>query len=180
MENKPRYSRISDILELILLMQSKVTGVTLGDIQDSFQVSRRTAERLRDSIINILPDVGEIETNGKEKHWGFISGHMKGVIHFTPDEIAMLESIKDGIKFDDKKKSLDGVINKLRAISSKQITKIEDSIELLMRTEGVAVSQRPKYKVNVEIFDTIRQAIRENRKVRVKYNEFKKSERFYK
>lgn len=42
---KPRYSRISDILELITLMQSKVLGVTLLDIEKRFSVSRRTAER---------------------------------------------------------------------------------------------------------------------------------------
>lgn len=170
MDKKPRYSRITDILELIILMQSKVRGVTLLDIQNHFGVSRRTAERLRDSITNILPDVGEIDTTGKEKRWGFVSGHMKSVIFFTPDEIAMLESVKDGISYEDKKKSLNGVINKLRAISGKQMTKIDDTIELLMRTEGVAVSQKPKYKVDVELFDTIRQAIREQKRVKVKHN----------
>ena len=65
--DKPRYSRISDILELLILMQSKTLGVTLADIQAQFNVSRRTAERLRDSIINILPQISEIEVMSKEK-----------------------------------------------------------------------------------------------------------------
>ncbi len=62
MDNKPRYSRISDIIELIIFMQSKMCGVTLTDIQKYFNISRRTAERMRDSLLNILPQIDEIET----------------------------------------------------------------------------------------------------------------------
>ena len=43
MDDKPRYSRVTDIIELIILMQSKVAGVSLNDIQEEFDVSRRTA-----------------------------------------------------------------------------------------------------------------------------------------
>ena len=54
MEEKPRYSRVSDIISLLILMQSKLNGVSLADIQEEFHVSRRTAERMRDSILNIM------------------------------------------------------------------------------------------------------------------------------
>lgn len=174
MDDKPRYSRISDILQLIVLMQSKVLGITLADIQKEFGVSRRTAERLRDAVLNSLPQISELETLGKEKHWGFISGHMRELVYFTPDEIANLETIKDSLQFEDRKKSLDVVINKLKAFSRRQITNIEDNIELLLRTEGVAVTQSPNYKIDLHTLDIIRQAIKENRKIKVKYNNKKK------
>ncbi len=176
MDDKPRYSRISDILQLIVLMQSKVLGITLSDIQKEFGVSRRTAERLRDAVLNSLPQISELETLGKEKHWGFISGHMRELVYFTPDEIANLETIKDSLQFEDRKKSLDVVINKLKAFSRRQITNIEDNIELLLRTEGVAVTQSSNYKIDLHTLDIIRQAIKENRKIKVKYNNKK---RFY-
>ena len=176
MDDKPRYSRISDILQLIVLMQSKVLGITLSDIQKEFGVSRRTAERLRDAVLNSLPQISELETLGKEKHWGFISRHMRELVYFTPDEIANLETIKDSLQFEDRKKSLDVVINKLKAFSRRQITNIEDNIELLLRTEGVAVTQSPNYKIDLHTLDIIRQAIKENRKIKVKYNNKK---RFY-
>ena len=63
MDDKPRYSRVTDIIELIILMQSKVAGVSLNDIQEEFDVSRRTAERMRHSVLNLLPQVGEIPTD---------------------------------------------------------------------------------------------------------------------
>ena len=169
-DDKPRYSRISDILELLTLMQSRVLGVTLTDIVNQFNVSRRTAERLRDAIIDILPQINEIETVGKEKHWGFTSGYMNEIINFTPEEIAILEGIKDGITPDFNKKTLESVITKLKAFSRKQITKVDDAIELIMKSEGTAVTQKPSYKIDVNIIDAIRQGIKENRKVRGKYN----------
>ena len=57
MEDKPRYSRVSDIIDLIIFMLSKLNGVSLNDIQERFGVSRRTAERMRDSVLSILPQV---------------------------------------------------------------------------------------------------------------------------
>lgn len=169
MDDKPRYSRISDILELLTLMQSKVLGITLTDIVDRFHVSRRTAERLRDAIIDILPQIEEIETVGKEKHWGFTSGFMNEIISFTPDEIAILEGIKDGLGVDFKKDAMESVITKLKALSRKQITKVDDAIELIMKSEGVAVTQRPSYKIDVKLIDTVRQAIKQNKMIRGKY-----------
>lgn len=67
MEDKPRYSRVSDIIDLIIFMLSKLNGVTLNEIQERFNVSRRTAERMRDSVLSILPQVDEIETEGRQK-----------------------------------------------------------------------------------------------------------------
>ena len=167
--DKPRYSRISDILELIILMQSKTLGVTISDIQEQFNVSRRTAERLRDSISNILP-VEELETYGKEKHWGFQNYYMNEIIGFTPDEIANLESIKKRIKYKNEKEHLEKVLTKLKALSKKQITKVEDRIELLLKSEGSAVSQNPTYKIDIDVVNIVREAINSNKKFRATYN----------
>ena len=94
MEDKPRYSRVTDIIELIILMQSKVAGVSLNDIQEEFDVSRRTAERMRDSVLNLLPQVGEIPTDSRVTRLGFINYSMNELVSFSKDEIATLEKLK--------------------------------------------------------------------------------------
>ena len=168
--DKPRYSRVSDILDLIVLMQSKVLGITLKDIECKLNVTRRTAERIRDALIFGLPQIDELETVGKEKHWGFVSGYMMNeIISFSPDEIAVLEGIKDGLQIESKKQTMDKVITKLRAHSRKQIKKIDDAVELILKSEGFAVSQKPSYKIDIRIMDIIRQAIKEQVMVRCKY-----------
>ncbi len=72
--SKPRYSRVSDVIELMMWMLETPQGVTLNEIQDKFNVSRRTAERLRDCLLAVVPQIDLIEQNyySKEKHWGFI------------------------------------------------------------------------------------------------------------
>ena len=168
--DKPRYSRVSDILDLIIMMQSKVLGITLRDIERELHVTRRTAERIRDALVLGLPQIDELETVGKEKHWGFVSGYMMNeIISFSPDEIAVLEGIKDSLQIESKKQTMDKVITKLRAHSRKQIKKIDDAVELILKSEGFAVSQKPSYKIDIQLMDTIRQAIKEQVMVRCKY-----------
>lgn len=174
-DEKLRYSRISDVIELLIEMQSNVLGITLSDIQAKFSVSRRTAERLRDAVLNVLPQIEEIETDDRVKHWGFTSGYLNEFVHFTPEEIAVLEALKTNIRYKDKKKALEGIITKLKAVSRKNILSVEDAVEFILKTEGCAVSQKPCYKVDLKILDLIRQAIKENKKIKAVYRDKEKT-----
>ena len=89
--DKPRYSRISDILDLAIFMSSKPLGVTISEIAERYKVSRRTAERMRDSLTCIFPQVDEIETADLQKHWGFTNYSIAQLISFSPKEIANIE-----------------------------------------------------------------------------------------
>ena len=173
MEEKPRYSRVSDILQLLILMQSKPLGVTIYDIQEEFKVSRRTAERMRESITNILPQIDEIETNDRIKHWGFTGGYLKEIINFTPEELANLEKIKEEQTkkgFVDKRSLINSVINKIKAFSRKDLVKLENALEILLQTEGLAVRQTPAHKVDETILMTIREALKNNKQIKAQYN----------
>ena len=46
---------------------------------------------------------------------------------------------------------------------------------MILKTEGVAVSQKPNYKVNLETLETIKTAIKENRKIKVLYRDKNKT-----
>ena len=170
-EDQARYPKLGKILNLIIKMQSRYSGITLNDIQEELEVSRRSAERLRDVLIWEIPQIEELQTSGREKHWGFSrSSHLREIISFSKDEIAELEGIKNGLQLDNKKEVLNGIIEKLKALSKKHSGEIEDAIEILLKTEGSAVTQKPSYKVDVDILDTIRQAIKENLRIKCKYD----------
>ena len=167
--------RISFILMMMKCGSLLTASLTLTDIQNELNVSRRTAERLRDAILCIFTQIDEIETDDREKHWGFTSGYLNEFITFAPDEIATLESIKETLKYKDKKQTIETIITKLKAISRKNITNVEDAIEMILKTEGVAVSQKPNYKVDLKTLETIRTAIKENRKIKVLYRDKNKT-----
>lgn len=170
MDDKPRYSRVTDIIELIILMQSKVAGVSLNDIQEEFDVSRRTAERMRDSVLNLLPQVGEIPTDSRVKRWGFINYSMNELVSFSKDEIATLEKLKQNC---DKisKKDLSTITNKIKTLNQKKLNSLEQEIEFILNCEGYAVKQSPNYKIDLDSISTIREAIRGSFKLSGKYND---------
>ena len=149
-------------------MQSRFNGITLADIQEKFSVSRRTAERMRDSLMNILPSVQELETDGKIKRWGFVNYSMCEVINFANNEIAILEKIKNKTDIVTQA-DLAKIIDKIKALQTrKNNIDIEKEVEYLMHFEGSAVKQSPKYKLNLDNVQKIRSAIKEHLKLKAK------------
>lgn len=114
-----RYSRISSILNLLYMMMAEPRGVSLEEIQDEFQVSRRTAERMRDAIMNVFYQVDEIETDGKVKRWGFKNFSMSEVVEFTDKEIMTMEVIKHNMK-NAVLPEIDSIIDKMKALRKKK------------------------------------------------------------
>lgn len=173
-DEQARYPIVDKILKILIKMQSSYSGITLSYIEKEFEVSRRTAERLRDAILLGIPAVEELENDGhfgREKHWGFPkSSHLKEIISFSKDEIAQLENIKKGLQYENQQEVLDTVIAKLKTLSQKNLAKIEDAIEMMLKSEGFAVSQKPSYKIDVELLDKIRQAIAGNLRIKCTYD----------
>lgn len=174
MEDKPRYSRISDILDLAIFMSSKVQGITLNEIAQRYNVSRRTAERMRDSLTCIFPQVDEIETPDNQKHWGFINYSISSLINFSPKEVANIEQYQRRTTNKELKQELGITVEKLKAFNKKHIDTVENNIELIMRTEGYAVRQMPQYKISYEDLNIIRQALQNSKMVEGIYHDKKR------
>lgn len=160
-QDKPRYSRVSDIIELAIFMASKPLGITLDDIIERYNVSRRTAERMRNSLINILPNVQEIETTDNKKHWGFVDYSIKEFIWFTPEEIASIEQFQKRTTNKEMKKTLEQVAEKIKNLSKKSLSSVTNNIDLILQTEGYAVRQTIQYHIDDETLIKIRKAMKE-------------------
>lgn len=173
-ENKPRNSRESDILEILTKMQARTHGVCINDIMEEYNVSRSTAERWLDAIKLIIPQIEEIENpNTKKKYWGFKHGYMTEIIKFSPEEIANLETIKKEQEkkgFKNKAELLQKTLANISIFGKKHNIKIDNTIEILLQTEGFAVFQRPKFNINLNHLSIIREAMNSNKKITAKYN----------
>ena len=170
-EDKPRYSRVSDILDLAIYMSSKIQGVTINEIAERYNVSRRTAERMRDSLTCIFPSVDEIPTKDSQKHWGFINYSISHLISFTPKEIGNIEQLHRRTTNHEMKDELAKTIEKLKSLSKKNIDSIENNIDLYLRTEGYAVRQMPQYKIDISIVETIRDSLKHSKMVTGVYHD---------
>ena len=173
MEDKPRYSRNTDILELAFAMASRPQGITLKEIETEYHVSRRTAERMRDSLMNVFPQIEELEIEDQynTKHWGFTSHAILPLVSFTPKEIANIEQYQRRTTNKEVKEELQKTVDKIKLLSQKRNNSIENNIELFMQTEGYAVRQMPQYKMNLEHLGIVREALKESKIITAKYHD---------
>ena len=175
MQDKPRYSRVSDILDLAIFMSSKLQGITIKDIEERYNVSRRTAERMRDSLTCIFPSVDEIETDDAQKHWGFINYSISQFVTFTPKEVANIEQCQRRTTNKEMKEELGKTVEKIKAFNRKHETSLENNIELYMQTEGYAVRQMPQYKISLDTLEVIRDAVQHSKVVTGTYHDKKRT-----
>ena len=171
-DNKPRYSRVSDIIDLATFMSSRIQGITIKDIIERYNVSRRTAERMRDSLLNIFPQIIELDDiDDNQKHWGFADYSIKELISFTPKEIANLGILQNRTTNKELKEELGKTIDKIKSLQIKKQNSMQNNIEIIMQTEGYAIRQMPQYHIDNDIVLKIREAIRSNLKVKCIYHE---------
>ena len=80
------------ILELARAMQDSRSGLSLLDIQERFGVARRTAERMRDAVMEIFPRVEQVSTRERIKRWRLAPGAVDGLLAPTPAELTSLDT----------------------------------------------------------------------------------------
>ena len=70
-----RYERAGDIVRLALRLQGSYAGLTIGDIQEEFAVSRRTAERMRNVVEATFGplEIAATDTGDRRIRWGLRS-----------------------------------------------------------------------------------------------------------
>ena len=156
------YEKTYDLLDLAVWMQSTREGVSLNDIAEKYQVSRRTAERMRDMIITRFPQAEEIICENNQKRWYIPQGTLK-----------VLETAKElfgNKQMVEKSLVLDKVIAKIKAsIKPDIIRKIEPDAEALLEAEGFICRPGPRLVIDEKIIATIRQAILECHQIKIKY-----------
>lgn len=181
-EDDLRYSRMNDILQIVIRMQGTREGLTLAEIVEDLgaNTSRRTAERIKNAILISFPQIAELESNDRYKRWGFTNWNgqrefISGLISFTQEELLELEKLKKqaASKGDDQRKqALKAVVDKVTALmrdSRDNADYLQDNIKTLLELEGYAINQYPKENLNYDALKVIRTALKSNRKLSFDY-----------
>jgi len=167
-----RYERVEDILKLALAMQTSYKGLSLNDIQEHFRVSRRTAERMRDAVVRLFPQIEEVETGSKIKRWKLSKHSLIPLVAFSPEELAELENTKKKLELDglsNKAETIDDIISKIKVLNKNDLSSIETDLEALLEAEGYAIRQYPRFKIDKEVLSQIREAIKAFKVIEIEY-----------
>lgn len=167
------YGKMLDLFELALKMQESSLGVSLDDIQVNFNVSRRTAERMRDALLRYFPQMQEVDTGEKIKRWRIPQRTLNSLISFSSDELSALKTAVDCLKqngLTNQANTISQIELKLKnIIKPEQKRKIEVDAEELMKAEGLALRPGPKIIVDEKMLSQIREAILSCHQIKVKY-----------
>lgn len=179
-----RYDKLQKILDLIFLMQAKSQGVSLADIQETYEVKRRTAERMRDLVERLLGDkLQEVPTNSRVKRWTLKGNPAAKFVSFSPEELAEIENVKKNYEVDKLQAKADvikNVLHKIKTLTGKYKAKVDNELEILLEAESFAVRQRPFCKIDKEILGSIREAIMAFKQIKIVYEKSKEKTKTYK
>jgi predicted DNA-binding transcriptional regulator YafY len=158
-----RYGRLADLVRLAMQMQGRADGLSIDDIGQNFEVSRRTAERMRDAIRDAFPQIEELAEPGGRKRWRLPPGTAGRLADPTLDDIAALHR---GAELTRKSGDLvtathlDTLSDRLRArLPGKTRARLEPDIAALLEADGVALRPGPRERIPAETLNTLRKAI---------------------
>lgn len=157
------YEKMYDLFDLAFMMQESSIGVSLEDIEQKYNVSRRTAERMRNALLTYFPQMEEVETGERTKRWRITQRSLNSFISFSAEEFAVFKTAIESLKqsnLKDKADMLSKVEIKLRnLLKPDQKNKIEVDADELMKAEGLVLRPGPRIELDKEILNALRQAI---------------------
>ena len=130
-----RYEPTDRVLQLALSMQGSRMGLSLADIEREFEVSRRTAQRMRDAVLRNYPQAEQLLDEERRPRWRI---PLSGVVTpgaLTAEEIVDLEATakllrQRGLRA--RASALEAVARKLRAgLPAAALSRLEPDIEAL-------------------------------------------------
>jgi len=166
-----RYTKDEKLLRLAIYLQGDAGGRSLEDMQTEFETGRRTAERMRDAIERVFPQMQEVETGERIKRWKLPLGTLNSLVGFSAEELAELDNVIAMLKRDNllqQSKILQGLNFKLKALQKPETRgRVEPDYEALLEAEGLAMRPGPRPHIDNEIITELRNAILSCAKVRI-------------
>ena len=167
-----RKEQLADLVRLAMVLQGKAVGLTLGDIQQEFDVSRRTAERMRDAVEWAFGPLDILDAGDRKRHWRLRSPALRSLIGVSPGEIAEIEAAAESMDvtgLGERAEALRGVARKLRVLSRRAPDDLDAAIEAAMRAEGLAMRPGPRQALEDGLLAKLREAIARRRTLSFEY-----------
>lgn len=166
-----RLNKAEEIIELAMMFQNSYCGLCIDDIQEHFECSRRSAERMKSLLFDMFPEkVEEVPTSDKKKRWRFVKGTMNFLISFNAMELANLMFLSQLTQDESRKKVINELIEKIKALTPRRrFQSIQTDIEAIMESEGFAVRQYSRPLVKSKTIENLRNAMIAYKKVQFDY-----------
>ena len=168
-----RYDRAADIVRVAIRLQGSWSGLTLDDIQREVEVSRRTAERLRDVVEDVFGPLEQVHTGEAKRHWRLRAPTLRHLVSLSAEELAELTaaaSALDRAGLEERAVMLRRLDSKLRALlEAEALGGIEPDLQALTEADGLAMRPGPRPRLDQGLLALLRHAVTVKRVVAFDY-----------
>jgi predicted DNA-binding transcriptional regulator YafY len=167
-----RHEKGARLLELARLLASSAEGLTLDEMTERLAVSRRTAERMRDAVWDIFPQL-EVVDDPPTRRFRIPSG-LDGLFQApTAEELAALAAAADvmdrqgaGTRAAALRSLEQKVLSATRAAARRRLA---PDLEALLQAETIAVQAGPRPFEEESVLAAVREALKALSTLRFRY-----------
>lgn len=171
-----RYGPSQRLLRLAFMLAGTRVGLTLDEIARELGVGRRTAERQRDVLADLFPQLECWDDEARVRRWRLPGSVLAGVAEPRAEAVAAVEALarecaargeadRAGLL-----REAAATLRTLRALMRPAaLRRAEPDIEALMQAEGIAMRPGPRPRLGPALLPTLRRAILRVQLVSVRY-----------
>jgi predicted DNA-binding transcriptional regulator YafY len=168
-----RYASAAHLLRLARSLAATRTGLTLNEMAAELEVSRRTAERFRDSLMDVFPEMDSRDDEERVRRWWLPGSALVGVVEPSAEVVSAVETAARECEMRgeaDRATLLRDASTTLRAVMRPDaLRRAETDIAALMEAEGIAMRPGPRPKLAAGVLLTLRRAMLGMQLVVVRY-----------
>jgi predicted DNA-binding transcriptional regulator YafY len=157
-----RHEKAASVIDLARRMAASAEGLTLDEMARDMDVGRRTAERMRDAVLQLYPSAEEV-SDPPTKRWR-IRGGLNGFEQApTTEELVELSKAALALRRSGEAAragALESLERKVKsALRSATLNRVAPDQEALLRAETIAVQAGPRPSADETTLAVIRNAI---------------------
>lgn len=167
-----RWEKPEALLIVARRLAGGAEGLTLDDMAEIAGCNRRTAERMRDALARLFPQMTE-EIDGRVKRFRIPGGLDAFMQSPTADELASLAAAADTLKVqgaEHRAQALRSLEDKVRAaMRAADRRRLSPDVEALVRAQTAVMQPGPRPAENAELIEKLTHALMAMRAVRFIY-----------
>jgi predicted DNA-binding transcriptional regulator YafY len=158
------FQKATQLLELRDMVSARHLGVTLDEVMERFRCSKRTAQRMLQSLEGRFAEVSARLCEDGRKRWRVEGGGLKDLVLLSPEDLAALEHAIAAAE----REGAQGEARALRRLSDKLVSlmpaksyrRIEPDLDALLEAQGFVARPGPRPKVDEAVTREIAHAIK--------------------
>jgi predicted DNA-binding transcriptional regulator YafY len=167
-----RWEKPEALLILARRLAGSAEGLTLDDIAEAAGCNRRTAERMRDALSRLFPQMTEV-IDGRQKRFRIPGGLDAFMQSPAADELAALAAAADTLAVqgaEHRAAALRSLEDKVRsAMRAADRRRLSPDVEALVRAQTAVMQPGPRPAENAELIEKLTHALMAMRAVRFIY-----------